>query len=69
MPNTEILRKYGSDTTTVALGDADVNSITLSVVQTDWKPSPKKPKAAVNVTPGDLVKGLFNSDDDDDDGK
>jgi hypothetical protein len=69
MPNTEILRKYGSDTTTVALGDADVNSITLSVVQTDWNPSPKKPKAAVNVTPGDLVKGLFNSDDDDDDGK
>ncbi|HEY4379038.1 MAG TPA: hypothetical protein VGN01_01760 [Acidobacteriaceae bacterium] len=63
VPNPEILRKYGSDTTTVALADTDVDSITFHVDQTDWKPSPKKFKP-VNVTPGDLVKGLLGGDPD-----
>jgi hypothetical protein len=69
MPNTQFLHKYGTDTTDVVLSDKDVDSVTLSVVQTDWKPTPKKPSTPVNVTPGDLVKGLVDaasSDDDDD---
>jgi len=70
MPNTQLLHKYGTDTTDVVLSDKDVDSVTLSVVQTDWKPTPKKPSTPVNVTPGDLVKGLVgaaSSDDNDDD--
>jgi hypothetical protein len=31
MPNPEILRKYGTDTTTILLADSDVDAITLSV--------------------------------------
>jgi len=65
MPNPEILRKYGSDTTTVLLTDADFDSITFHVDPTDWKPSAKKPKP-VNLNPGDLVKGLLGGDDSDD---
>jgi hypothetical protein len=70
MPNTQLLHKYGTDTTTVVLSDKDVDSVTLAVVQTDWKPSPKKPSAPVNVNAGDLVKGLVgaaSNDDNDDD--
>jgi hypothetical protein len=66
IPNPEILRKYGTDTTTVLLTDADVDSITFHVDPTDWKPSAKKPKP-INVNAGDLVKGILggtNSDDD-----
>jgi hypothetical protein len=65
MPNPEILHKYGADTTTVLLTDTDVDSITLHVAQTDWKPPVKKPKP-LNVTPGDLVKGMLGGDDSDD---
>ncbi|MDP9050417.1 MAG: carboxypeptidase-like regulatory domain-containing protein [Acidobacteriota bacterium] len=65
MPNPEILHKYGTDTTTVLLTDTDVDSITLHVAQTDWKPPAKKPKP-LNISPGDLVKGLLNSNSDDD---
>lgn len=66
MPNPEILRKYGTDTTTVLLTDADVDSITFHVDPTDWKPSAKKPKP-VNLNPGDLIKGLLGDDDSDPD--
>jgi hypothetical protein len=65
MPNPEILRKYGTDTTTVLLMDADVDSITFHVAPTDWTPSAKKPKP-INVNPGDLVKGILGADDSDD---
>jgi hypothetical protein len=65
MPNPEILRKYGSDTTTLLLADSDVDSITFHVAPTDWKPSAKQPKP-VNINPGDLVKGLLGGDDSDD---
>jgi hypothetical protein len=65
MPNPEILRKYGIDTTTVLLTDADVDSVTLSVAQTDWKPPATKPKP-INVNPGDLIKGMLGNDDSDD---
>jgi hypothetical protein len=70
MPNTQFLHKYGTDTTDVVLSDKDVDSVTLSFVQTDWKPTPKKPSTPVNVSPGDLIKGLMGAaagDDDDDD--
>jgi hypothetical protein len=64
MPNPEILHKYGTDTTTVLLTDTDLDSVTFHVAQTDWKPPVKKPKP-LNVTPGDLVKGLLGGDSDD----
>ena len=60
LPNTEILRKYGSDTTDVLLGDADVDSVRLTVAPTDWKPSPKKP-GANDVNLGDLFKGIVDA--------
>ena len=65
IPNPEILRKYGPDTTTVLPSDTDVDSITFHVDQTDWKPSAKKTKP-VNLNPADLVKGLLGGDDSDD---
>ena len=69
MPNTQLLHKYGSDTTTIMLSDNDIDSVTLSVAQTDWKPTPKKPSVPVNVNAGDLLKGIMGatSGDDDDD--
>lgn len=42
LPDQEILRKYGSDTKDVNLGDADVDNVRLQVVQTDWVPPAKK---------------------------
>jgi hypothetical protein len=59
LPNPEILRKYGSDSTDVPLGDSDVDSVRLTVEQTDWKPSATKPGAAVD--PGDLLKGIIDA--------
>jgi hypothetical protein len=56
MPDTEILRKYGTDTADVQLADSDVDSIHLDVALTDWKPSPKKP--GDDMTPGDLLNML-----------
>ncbi len=64
MPNPEILRKYGTDTTTVLLTDADVDSITFHVDQTDWQPPAKRAKP-INLTPGDFVKGMIGNDDSD----
>jgi hypothetical protein len=66
IPNQEILHKYGSDTTEVALGDADIDSARLTVAQTDWTPPAKKAGAA-NISPGDLLNGLFGGDSDSDD--
>jgi hypothetical protein len=60
LPNTEILRKYGSDTTDVLLGEADVDFVRLLVAPTDWKPSPKKP-GATGVDLGDLMKGIVDA--------
>jgi hypothetical protein len=60
LPNTEILHKYGSDSTDVMLGDQDIDSVRLTVAQTDWKPSPtkgNKPDADL----GDLFKGIFDA--------
>jgi hypothetical protein len=60
LPNPEILRKYGSDSTDVLLGDSDVDSVRLAVAETDWKPSPKKPGAA-DANIGELLNGIMNA--------
>jgi hypothetical protein len=60
LPHPEILRKYGSDTTDVLLGDSDVDTVQLSVAQTDWKPSAKKPGAA-DANIGDLLNGIMGA--------
>jgi hypothetical protein len=60
LPEPEILRKYGSDSAEVTLGESDVNSVQLSVAQTDWKPSPKKPGAG-DSNLGDLLNGLMGA--------
>jgi hypothetical protein len=65
IPNQEILHKYGTDTTEVALGDADVDTAKLTVVQTDWTPPAKKPGAST-ISPGDLLDGLLSGGSDDD---
>ncbi len=59
LPNPEILRKYGSDTTDVLLGDSDVDNVRLTVAQTDWKPSGKPPAAPID--PGALLNGIFGA--------
>jgi hypothetical protein len=59
LPNTEVLRKYGSDTLDVMLGDSDLDTVRLTVGQTDWKPAAKKP-GAPDVNPGDLLNGIFS---------
>ena len=60
MPNTEILAKYGTDTTDVLLGDSDIDSVQLSVAQTDWKPSPNKPNTP-SVNPADIIKSVIDA--------
>jgi hypothetical protein len=62
LPNTQLLHKYGSDAADVVLSDKDVDSVTLTVAQTDWKPSPKESSDPINVTPSDLLKGLLGGD-------
>jgi hypothetical protein len=59
LPNPEILRKYGTDSTDVPLGDSNIDSVRLTVAQTDWKPSATKPGATVD--PGDLLKGIIQA--------
>ena len=60
LPNPEILHKYGTDSTDVLLGDSDIDSVRLTVAQTDWKPPVKKPGAA-DVNPGELLNGIFGA--------
>jgi len=62
IPNDEVLRKYGTDSTDVLLSDSDVDSVKLSAAQTDWKPTPGKPDSS-NVNPADLLKGIFDAAD------
>ena len=59
LPNSEILRKYGTDSTDVPLGDFNIDSVRLTVAQTDWKPSATKPEATLD--PGDLLKGMIEA--------
>jgi hypothetical protein len=60
LPSPEILRKYGTDSADVSLGDADVDSVRLTVAQTDWKPPVKKP-GAPDVNPAELLNGIFGA--------
>jgi len=61
LPKIEILRKYATDTAEVTLTDADVDSLRLAVVQTDWVPPPAKANGGPELTPGDLLKGILDS--------
>jgi hypothetical protein len=58
IPNQEILHKYGTDTTDVALGHSDIDDLRLTVAQTDWTPSAKK-AGEPDVNPAELLNGLF----------
>jgi hypothetical protein len=60
IPNTEILRKYGTDSVDVLLNNSDVDSVRLTVAQTDWKP-PVKKSGEPDVNLGDLFKGIFDA--------
>jgi hypothetical protein len=59
LPNPEILRKYGTDSTDVPLGDFNIDSVRLTVAQTDWKPSATKSGATVD--PADLLNGIVEA--------
>jgi hypothetical protein len=63
VPHPEILRKYGPDTAEVALGDADVDSVKLTVAKTDWVPPAKKANGGRQADPGDMFNGLLPRDD------
>jgi hypothetical protein len=56
----EILRKYGTDTVDVSLGDSNADSISMTVAQTDWKPSEKKSDTP-SVNLGGLFKGIIDA--------
>jgi hypothetical protein len=58
LPNPDILRKYGSDSTTILLPNSDSTSVTLSVDQTDWKPTPSDPNPSVGQAEGEIKKLL-----------
>jgi hypothetical protein len=60
IPHPEILRKYGTATADVALSGADIDNVSLTVAQTDWKPPVKKP-GAPDANPGDLLNGIFGA--------
>ena len=64
LPDPEILRKYKSDTVDVILGDTDNDSASLTLAQTDWKPTPKKP-GEHDPTPADLLKSIISAGADD----
>jgi hypothetical protein len=68
IPKQEILRKYATDQTEVVLSDADVDTVKLTVAQTDWTPPVKKPGKEVDpgAALGGLLGGLLGGDDSDD---
>jgi hypothetical protein len=58
LPNPDILRKYGSDSTTILLPNSDEFSVTLSVDQTDWKPTANGPNPTVGQAEGEIKRLL-----------
>ena len=62
IPDQEVLHKYGTDTAEVSLADSDVDSVRLTVAQTDWTPPAKKAGAP---NPAALLNGLFSGGDND----
>jgi hypothetical protein len=63
IPKQEITHKYGAATTDVVLGDADVDSVHLTVAEIPWTPPVKKTGA--DGTSGGLLDGLMGADSDD----
>ncbi len=59
IPNTDILRKYGTDTADVVLSDSDAAAVRLTVAQLDWTPPAKKPGTGLN--PADLLNGILGA--------
>jgi hypothetical protein len=64
MPKQDTLHKYGTDSTTVTLADADIDTVRLTVEQTNWTPTAKKP-GEKDPDIGDILGTLFSGDDDD----
>jgi hypothetical protein len=63
IPKQEITHKYGTATTDVVLGDADIDSVHLTVAEISWTPPEKK--ADTESTPGGLLDGLLGAGSDD----
>ena len=68
VPDSQILRKYETDTTDVTLSDKDLSTVQLSLVQTDWKPSPAAP-GTTPTTLGAVLDGILTPTDDSKAGK
>ena len=63
IPHTTVLRKYGTAATDVPLEDGDVDSVRLTVVQTNWTPpAAGSCTPCTGITPGDLVNGVLGVD-------
>jgi hypothetical protein len=65
IPKQDTLRKYGEASTDVILRDTDVDSVRLTVAQTDWTPPAKKPGPDVDpgAALGGILGGLLSGDD------
>lgn len=62
IPHMTILRKYGTSTLDIPLGNADIDAIRLTVAQTRWTPPPAGScKPCTSITPGDLVNGILGA--------
>ncbi len=62
MPKQEVLHKYSGASADVILADSDVDSVKFSLDQTNWTPPVKKP-GEKDPDIGDILGGLFSSDD------
>ncbi|HEY4355851.1 MAG TPA: hypothetical protein VGN16_08900 [Acidobacteriaceae bacterium] len=62
VPDQEILRKYGTDSTDVMLGNADIDSVRLAVAPTDWTPPAKKAGSSDPADVFNAILGGSNSD-------
>jgi hypothetical protein len=60
IPRQEILHKYGTASTEVILGATDIDTVRLTVAQTEWTP-PAKQTGDSDISPGDLIKGILDS--------
>lgn len=63
IPKQEITHKYGTATTDVVLGDADVDSVHLTVAEIAWTPPEKK--SGAEGASGGLLDGILGGASDD----
>ena len=63
IPKQEITHKYGPATTDIVLGDADVDSVNLTVAEIAWTPPEKK--TGGETAPGDVLNGILGATSDD----